>query len=85
MDKKVAILIVLFVTAICGVKKECPPWFEWVNTSDFSTGYCACSAVLYIEIRYTRNRISYKAPVLSTMLSSGRLVPVSVPRQNAAR
>ena len=46
MDKRVVILIVAFVTAVCGVKKECPPYFEWVNTSDFSTEYCACSAVV---------------------------------------
>ena len=24
--------------------RECPPWFEWVNTSD-SSGYCACATV----------------------------------------
>ena len=24
--------------------RECPPWFEWVNTSDIS-GYCACFEV----------------------------------------
>ena len=46
MDKRVVIVILVFVTAVCGVKKEYPPWFEWVNTSDFSTGYCACSAVV---------------------------------------
>ena len=47
MDKRVVILLVVYATAVSvagyGVR-ECPPWFEWVNTSD-SCGYCACSAV----------------------------------------
>ena len=47
MDKGVVILLVVSATAVrvagYGVR-ECPPWFEWVNTSD-SSGYCACAAV----------------------------------------
>ena len=47
MDKGVVILLVVSATAVSvagyGVR-ECPPWFEWVNTSD-SSGYCACAAV----------------------------------------
>ena len=45
----VILLILLVVSAIAvsvagyGVRK-CPPWFEWVNTSD-SSGYCVCSTV----------------------------------------
>ena len=44
MDKRAVILLVLYATAVNvaghGVR-ECPPWFEWVNTSD-SFGYCVC-------------------------------------------
>ena len=47
MDKGVVILLVVSATAVSvagyGVR-ECPPWFEWVNTSD-SSGYCVCAAV----------------------------------------
>ena len=47
MDKRVVILLVVSATAVSvagyGVR-ECPPWFEWVNTSD-SCGYCVCAAV----------------------------------------
>ena len=47
------ILLVVSATAVSvagyGVR-ECPPWFEWVNTSD-SSGYCVCAAVtpFYID------------------------------------
>ena len=47
MDKRVVILLVVSATVVSvagyGVR-ECPPWFEWVNTSD-SCGYCVCAAV----------------------------------------
>ena len=47
MLKRVVILLVVSATAVSvagyGVR-ECPPWFEWVNTSD-SCGYCVCAAV----------------------------------------
>ena len=47
MDRRVVILLVVSATAVSvagyGVR-ECPPWFEWVNTSD-SSGYCACATV----------------------------------------
>ena len=36
----VSLLVVLVVSA-CLVD-GCPPWFEWVNTSDTGCGYCAC-------------------------------------------
>ena len=42
-------------------KKECPPWFEWVNISD-SSGYCACSINLpifvYCDERTQKSSIS---------------------------
>ena len=48
MDKGVVILLVVSATAVSvagyGVR-NCPPWFEWVNTSH-SCGYCACAAVI---------------------------------------
>ena len=34
-------LLVVLVASACLVD-GCPPWFEWVNTSDTSCGYCAC-------------------------------------------
>ena len=47
MDKRIVILLVVSATVVSvagyGVR-ECPPWFEWVNTSD-SCGYCACATV----------------------------------------
>ena len=47
MDKRVVILLVMSATAVSvagyGVR-ECPPWFEWVNTSD-SSSYCVCATV----------------------------------------
>ena len=52
MDKGFVILLVVSATAVSvagyGVR-ECPPWFEWVNTSD-SSGYCACAAITPIYI-----------------------------------
>ena len=46
MDKRVVILLMVSATVVSvagyGVR-ECPPWFEWVNTSD-SCGYCACAS-----------------------------------------
>ena len=38
----------LAVWLVDGVK-QCPPWFEWVNTSD-SSGYCACASELPLGI-----------------------------------
>ena len=34
-------LLVVLVASACLVD-GCPPWFEWVNTSDTGCGYCAC-------------------------------------------
>ena len=36
----VSLLVVLVVSA--SLVDGCPPWFEWVNISDTSCGYCAC-------------------------------------------
>ena len=47
MEKGVVFLLVVSATAVsvAGYEvRECPPWFEWVNTSD-SCGYCVCAAV----------------------------------------
>ena len=30
-------------TAVEGTGRECPPWFEWVNSTSNSPGYCACA------------------------------------------
>ena len=47
MNKGLVILLLVSATAVSvagyGVR-DCPPWFEWVNTSD-SCGYCVCAAV----------------------------------------
>ena len=46
------ILLVVFATAVSGAGYgvgECPPWFEWTNTSDFS-GYCACGTASPVVI-----------------------------------
>ena len=41
--------------------KECPPWFEWVNTSA-SSGYCACTEEIPRSIQCDqRNQISWLA------------------------
>ena len=47
MGKGVVILLLVSATVVSVAgygERECPPWFEWVNTSD-SSGYCACAAV----------------------------------------
>ena len=49
MGKGVVILLVVSATAVSVAgygMRECPPWFEWVNTSD-SSGYCACATNEY--------------------------------------
>ena len=39
-------------------EKECPPFFEWVNTSD-SSGYCACAEEVPTGIQCDqRNQVS---------------------------
>ena len=47
MDKGAVILLVVSATVVSVAEygvRECPHWFEWVNTSD-SSGYCVCTAV----------------------------------------
>ena len=49
MDKGVVFLLVVSVTTVSVVGygvRECPPRFEWVNTS-YSSGYCACATNEY--------------------------------------
>ena len=36
-------------------QKQCPPWFEWMNSSD-SSGYCACAAEVPIFIKCDQKR-----------------------------
>ena len=49
------------VACIAKAAKECPPWFEWVNTSD-SSRYCACPSqvpdFIYCDERNQRTSIS---------------------------
>ncbi|CAI8037480.1 hypothetical protein GBAR_LOCUS20960 [Geodia barretti] len=49
------------VACIAKAVKECPPWFEWVNTSD-SSGYCDCPSELpnfiHCDERNQRSSIS---------------------------
>ena len=49
------------VACIAKAVKECPPWFEWVNTSD-SSGYCACPSqvpdFIHCDERNQRTSIS---------------------------
>ena len=34
----------LFISATAlGTRRDCPPWFKWVNTSS-SSGYCICAS-----------------------------------------
>ena len=62
MDLVLSMLITL-CTPVCLVDgmKECPPWFEWVNTSD-SSGYCACPSqvqnFIHCDERNLRSSIS---------------------------
>ena len=40
------VLLVISSTAVEGLLdrvRECPPWFEWVNSTSNSPGYCACT------------------------------------------
>ena len=60
-----ASLLHLLVTTAVGwvakAVKECPPWFEWVNTSD-SSGYCDCLSevpnFIHCDERNQRSSIS---------------------------
>ena len=69
MGKGIVILLVVSATAVSvagyGVR-ECPPWFEWVNTSD-SCGYCVCAAV-------TPNYIDCDQIHLTSYLSQGSCI-----------
>ena len=62
MEFVLTVLLIL-CTPVCLVDsmKECPPWFEWVNTSD-SSGYCACPSqvqnFIYCDERNRRSSIS---------------------------
>ena len=62
MDFALSVLLIL-CTPVCLVAgmKECPPWFEWVNTSD-SSGYCACPSqvpdFIHCDERNQRTSIS---------------------------
>ena len=58
------ILAITTTTAVCLTdgEKECPPWFEWVNSSD-SSGYCACSERLSWGIKCDqRKQMSFVWP-----------------------
>ena len=52
------ILLVMSATAVdvaeYGVR-ECPPWFEWVNTSD-SSGYCVCATAATPMVTFCSQR-----------------------------
>ena len=50
-----AVLLLLLVVSARKVylvegQKECPPWFEWINSSD-SSGFCACATQVPIFIK----------------------------------
>ena len=43
----VVIVLTIFLSLVAvGVGRECPPWFEWVNSTSDSSGYCACAPAL---------------------------------------
>ena len=51
-------------------EKECPPFFEWVNTSD-SSGYCACDEEVPLGIQCEqRNQVSSLLPGWCTFYDS---------------
>ena len=48
------VLLVISSTAVEGLLdrvRECPPWFEWVNSTSNSPGYCACAPNLPLYVR----------------------------------
>ena len=56
------VLLVISSTAVEGTGRECPPWFEWVNTTSNSPGYCACAPNLppYVHCNQ-REQVSFLA------------------------
>ena len=45
------VLLVISSTAVEGTGRECPPWFEWVNSTSNPPGYCACGLNLPRYVR----------------------------------
>ena len=59
------VLLVISSTAVEGLLdrvRECPPWFEWVNSTSNSPGYCACTPNLPPYVRCNqREQVSFLA------------------------